>query len=542
MAENEPAPPDALSPPAKEGGGALWEIVAILVAIAIGVAVGWFYGRTMWLASGGASEAVETLEKTLEQKKAFAAKEATRAEEADAAGHQKQATIHRNEAQRLLGHIPTIEMRLEASRTIVRNAQAAEGQAWHTTALYVYEFTRFLGEMFLRGLTLLVIPLVVTSMICGVTSLGDVRKLGRLGGWTVGYYMLTTGVAVLIGLALVSAIRPGVGADDTFAYVKKDVEEKQDSTLLGTLLDVFRGKADESGRRPDGEGMFPKNLVAAASTTNVLGLIAFSLLFGGALTMVGPVGRTAIEFFRGANEAVMKIVELVMFVAPLGIYGLVASEIAKNGGAEGVGEELRRLSWYAATVMIGLGIHAVFLANVLWLGGRRNPFLYTRNVLRALLTAMSTSSSSATLPVTLECVEEDNGVSEKSAGFVLPLGATINMDGTALYEAVAVIFIAQSIGMGLTAGQLLIIFLTATLAAVGAAGIPSAGLVTMVLVLNAAGVPMSGIGAILAIDWFLDRLRTTVNVYGDTIGAAVIDQRVLLPQNTKLEQQPEDPL
>jgi Na+/H+-dicarboxylate symporter len=311
--------------------------------------------------------------------------------------------------------------------------------------------------------------------------------------------------------------------------------------VLDTLLDVVRGKgelwfkvpADDSQnlvptqRHDDGGGMFPRNLFEAASGTNVLGLLIFALFFGGALTTLGEKGKTAIEFFHAANEAVMKLVHLVMFVAPIGIYGLVAGKIAENGGGQAFGEELGRLTFYAMTVLVGLAIHVVFLAALLPLLAKRNPFVYTYNMLRSLLTAMSTASSSASLPVTFECVEEKNDVSNRSAGFVLPLGATINMDGTALYEAVAVIFIAQSIGLELSLAQFVVIFLTATLAAVGAAGIPEAGLVTMVIVLTAAGVPTTGIGTILAIDWFLDRMRTTVNVYGDAVGAAIVDTQVV---------------
>jgi Na+/H+-dicarboxylate symporter len=330
-------------------------------------------------------------------------------------------------------------------------------------------------------------------------------------------------VAVFIGIVLVLVIRPGEAADDTFSYVPPGVQEKEQATVLETVLDVFRGK-EEKG---DGGGMFPRNLLTAATQTNVLGLLIFALFFGGALTMIGKKGQAAIDFFHGANEAIMKLVHLVMFLAPVGIYGLVASKIADNGGGSAFGEELGRLAYYAMTVLVGLGIHVVFLAALLPLLARRNPFEYTYNMLRSLLTAMSTASSSASLPVTFECVEEKNGVSNRSAGFVLPLGATINMDGTALYEAVAVIFIAQSIGMDLSLAQLIVIFLTATLAAIGAAGIPEAGLVTMVIVLSAAGVPMAGIGTILAIDWFLDRMRTTVNVYGDSVGAAIVDARVV---------------
>ncbi len=204
----------------------------------------------------------------------------------------------------------------------------------------------------------------------------------------------------------------------------------------------------------------------------------------------------------------------------------MAFNIAKKGGGAAFGTQVAQLSKYVFTVGLGLLLHSILLTVLLWLFTRRNPFRYLYGVARALLTAATTASSSATLPVSMECVEENNDVSNKTASFVLPLGATINMDGTALYEAVAVIFIAQSMNVPLSAGALVVIFLTATLAAVGAAGIPEAGLVTMVIVLTAVGLPISGIGIILAIDWFLDRLRTTVNVYGDTIGAGVIDHYV----------------
>jgi Na+/H+-dicarboxylate symporter len=214
-----------------------------------------------------------------------------------------------------------------------------------------------------------------------------------------------------------------------------------------------------------------------------------------------------------------------MWFAPLGIFGLVAFNIATKGGGAAFGAELAKLSKYVGTVSVGLLIHGAVLCLILWTLGRRNPFRFLVGVARAILTAFTTSSSSATLPITIECVEEQ-GVSQKAAGFVLPLGATVNMDGTALYEAVAAVFIAQSVGVPLDMGAMFVVFLTATLAAIGAAGIPQAGLVTMVIVLTAVGLPISGIGLILAIDWFLDRLRTSVNVFGDTVGSAVIDRYV----------------
>ena len=494
-------------------------LIAILIAIVIGVLVGVFYGRQMWLASGEVVHYRDQLEKTFDQKEEFA-KEAEAEAEAATDADQRERLLQR--AERLRSHKPIIQERIEEIEALEAKAEKDKDSAAFQFAGIFAILTEFVGDIFLQVLKLLVIPLVVTSMICGITSLGDIRKIGRMGGWTIGYYVLTMAVAVFIGIALVTVIEPGKQADDTFSYVKPSVQDKEGTGIVETLLNVFRGREGD-----DGGGMFPSNIFQAATNTNVLALIVFAIIFGGALTTVGEKGATAIAFFEGANEAVMKMVHLVMLFAPVGIYGLVAWNIAKNGGGEAFYEEIRKLGWYVATVLIGLSLHVVFLCFLLTVLGRRNPFAYVLGILRALLTAMTTASSSATLPVTIECVEDNNGVSNRSASFVAPLGATVNMDGTALYEAVAVIFIAQSIGMQLPLAKLVVIFFTATLAAVGAAGIPEAGLVTMVIVLQAAGVPISGIGTILAIDWFLDRMRTTVNVCGDAIGCAIVDERVV---------------
>jgi Na+/H+-dicarboxylate symporter len=257
---------------------------------------------------------------------------------------------------------------------------------------------------------------------------------------------------------------------------------------------------------------------------DILPLIIFSLVFGGVLTTLGEPGKRAIEFFDTINSAIMKIVHLLMYFAPFGVFALIASKLGAAGGGELFLAELAKVGKYAATVISALLIHGiVVLPIILYLTTYRSPFIYFKNVTEALTTAFSTASSSATLPVTIECAEKNNRVSRKSALFVLPLGATVNMDGTALYESVAALFIAQMMGIHLGFGEQLIVFLTATLAAVGAAGIPEAGLVTMVMVLQSVGLPLEGIGMLLSIDWFLDRCRTTVNVWGDSIGASVVD-------------------
>lgn len=499
MADLSPTNASPSNAPSTTAG--LGGLIAIVVAIILGVIVGLTYGRSMWIAGGGPAEEIVQLEATILQKEARAAEI-----EADDPA----------EAARLRGHIPLIEGRLPQLRQHVKNQPASFGMP-----LVAWEFTKFCGEMFLQALRMLVVPLVVTSMICGITSLGDVRKLGKIGGWTLFYYLSTASAAVLLGIVLVQIIQPGTDTDDTFAYVTESVQAKQAMSPVETLLNVFRGRPGEPA-----SGMVPSNIFLAAAETNVLGLIGFAIVFGACLTLLGEQGKVVVDFFQGANEAIMKMVHLVMWLAPLGIFGLVAWNIAKKGGGAAFGAELSKLGLYVGTVSLGLVLHTVLLCVLLWLFTRRNPLAYMFGMSRALLTAVTTSSSSATLPITMQCVEENNSVSPKSAGFVLPLGATINMDGTALYEAVAVIFIAQSLGIELSIGALIVIFLTATLAAIGAAGIPEAGLVTMVIVLTAVGLPISGIGLILAIDWFLDRLRTTVNVFGDSVGAGIIDHYV----------------
>ena len=274
-------------------------------------------------------------------------------------------------------------------------------------------------------------------------------------------------------------------------------------------------------------GLIPRNLFKAMANNNILPLIVFSLIFGGILTTLGRKGKPVIELFEGLNEAFLKFIRLLMYFAPVGILGLIAARLgqAELSQAGGFAAEISRMGKYFFTVIIGLLLHALLvLTPIIYIFAKRNIWQYITNISPALLTAFSTASSSATLPVTIECVEEKNKVSSRTASFVLPLGATINMDGTALYEAVAAIFIAQVYGIPLSPVAQVIIFLTATLAAIGAAGIPEAGLVTMVIVLNAVGLPTDGIAMILAIDWFLDRCRTTVNVLGDSVGAAIIDR------------------
>jgi Na+/H+-dicarboxylate symporter len=377
----------------------------------------------------------------------------------------------------------------------------------------------FIGDLFLQALFALVVPLVMSSMIVGIASLGDVRKLGSIGLRTVLFFMMTTGLAVLVGLILVVTIHPGTPAeapnlDSSPTHISSISEKVEDKPT--TLGDLFKSILTR---------LVPKNLFAAMAETDILPLIVFALIFGGVLTTIGEKGALVIRIFEGINEAMMAIVHLLMWVAPVGIGALLAGRLGEAGGFVGFWPQLASLGTYVGTVLLALAIHGfVTLPLALRFLGQRSVPTYAKAMSTPLMTAFSTSSSSATLPLTMESLIEEAKVSRRVTSFVVPLGATINMNGTALYEAVAAMFIAQTYGIEMGLGETIIVLLTATLSAIGAAGIPEAGLVTLVIVLKAVDLPIEGISLILVVDWFLDRCRTTVNVWGDAVGAAVIDR------------------
>ena len=365
----------------------------------------------------------------------------------------------------------------------------------------------WIGEMFLDTLKMLVIPLIVSSMIVGITGLGDIRKVGKAGTITLIYFLSTSGIAVIAGIIVVNIVQPGLGVE-----LITDIPEKVAGKESIGITDIL-------------QSFVTPNLFQSMAKMEILPIIMFSLVFGGVLTTLGEKGKLVISVFDGINIAIMKIVHLVMYFAPLGVFALISSKLGAAGGGDLFLAELLKIGKFAATVISGLLIHALItLPAILYFVAKQNPLTYFKNMSGALTTALSTASSAATLPVTIECVEEENKISRRTTLFVIPLGATVNMNGTALYESIAAIFIAQMVGIHLGLGDQVLIFLTATLAAIGAAGIPEAGLVTMVIVLQAVGLPLEGIGMLLSIDWFLDRLRTSVNVWGDSIGAAVVDR------------------
>jgi len=358
-----------------------------------------------------------------------------------------------------------------------------------------------LGDLFVKLLKMLIVPLIVASMIMGVARVGDVRKLGSLGGKTFAFYILTTFMSVAIGLLMVNLIRPGIGGSAMGA--EAPAAAGTSVTVSGILL-----------------GMVPANPIKAAAEGQILPLIVFCLLFGAVLTTMGSRAKPLVDFFDSLNEAMMKLTHWVIWLTPYGVFCLIAAVIATTG--PGI---FANVGKYMICVILGLTVHAVVvLPLLLFFVGRTDPRRFLSKVAPALTTAFSTASSSATLPLTLECVEDEAQIPKRVASFVLPLGATINMDGTALYESVAAVFIAQLYGIDLSFGQQVLVFLTATLAAIGAAGIPSAGLVTLAIVLGAVGLPLHGIGMIVAVDRILDMFRTTVNVWGDATGSAVVSR------------------
>ncbi len=368
-------------------------------------------------------------------------------------------------------------------------------------------YTNWMGDLFLRALNMIIIPLILCSITSGVASVGSSGALGRLGLKTLSYYIFSTLAAIVTGFFFVSVIKPGVGAELGFTAPVENLSAATES-FGGTLLKIV-----------------PVNIFQSIVEGNMLSIIFFAILFGYFITKVEDKSRLLLtDIINSALDVIMKITMFVIKFTPAGIFGITAKVIAQQIlMGNNVGEIISRLGIYFITVLAGLLVHAfITLPLSVRLLGRANPVKHFKNMATPILTAFSTSSSNATLPLSMEAVEEKNGVSNKIASFTLPLGATINMNGTALYECVAVMFIAQAYGIDLSFSQQLVVIFTALLAAIGSAGIPMAGLVMMAVVLNAVGLPLEGIGLILAVDRILDMFRTAVNVYGDTCCAVII--------------------
>ncbi|MFA5535103.1 MAG: dicarboxylate/amino acid:cation symporter, partial [Mariniphaga sp.] len=365
-------------------------------------------------------------------------------------------------------------------------------------------YVSWLGDLFLRALKMVIIPLVFSSIISGVTSMGDGKNLGRLGIKTIAYYLTTSTLAILTGLFVVNIVKPGVGVDLGFS---KTVEGLEGSA--GSVKDIFYR-------------LIPENIVDSMAQGAILPVIFFAILLGYFITRTEEKHRQILTgFFDAFFEVMMKITLFIIRFTPLGIFGIVSAEVSRN--ANDLGAIAGSLAIYSLCVVAGLLFHGlVSLPLIVRYVGKARPYAHLKNMTVPLLTAFSTSSSSATLPLTMEALENNSGISNRISSFTVPLGATINMDGTALYECVAAMFIAQAYGVDLTFVQQMLVVITALLASVGAAGIPMAGLVMMTVVLTAVGLPLEGIGLVLAVDRVLDMIRTTINVWSDSCGALLI--------------------
>lgn len=366
------------------------------------------------------------------------------------------------------------------------------------------KYVEWMGTLFLRALQMIIVPLIFSSIVSGVTGLGSAQNLGRMSLKTISYYIFTSLFAIITGLILVNLIKPGIGADLGFSRVVEELGATRDS-FGQTLLKII-----------------PTNIIESMANGDLPAIIFFAIFFGFFATRVIPEYREpVVTFFNAIFEIMMKITMFVIKFTPLGIFGIVAGIMADNAG--NLMNIFGRMGAYMITVILALSIHAfITLPLLVKVLGRASPLKHFRGMSVPLLTAFSTSSSSATLPLTMEAVEFNSGVSNKTSSFVLPLGATINMDGTALYQCIAVLFIAQAYGVELTILQQVIVIITALLASIGAAGIPMAGLVIITVILSAVGLPLEGVGLILAVDRPLDMFRTTVNVWSDSCGAVII--------------------
>ncbi len=374
-------------------------------------------------------------------------------------------------------------------------------------------YVKPLGTIFIRLLKMVIVPLVFSSIFMSMINLGTPEALGTMGRRAVVYYFLTTALAVFVGLIFVNLIQPGVGADlgsQGLEGLSTSMSEKVQGqgglyeTILGVIISAV-----------------PTNPVNALANAKVLQIIVFALMFGAVALYMRKESQPVVTLMDSVEKMSLRLTHVIMKFAPIGIFVLMLDVMAKSGFTA-----IISLSKYIAAVLIGLLCHACFLMFLASAKLKKSPWFILQALSAPLLTAFSTSSSAATLPITMTAVEENLGVDQDTAKFVLPLGATINMDGTALYESVAAIFIAQAYGIDLSIGQQIIIFMTASLAAIGAAAIPGAGLITMSIVLGAVGLPIEGIGLILAVDRLLDMFRTTVNVFGDCVGTVIVDMHV----------------
>jgi len=384
---------------------------------------------------------------------------------------------------------------------------------------FIKDWIKPFGTIFINSLKLIAIPLILAALIKGVSDLKDISKLSKMGGRTIVIYIITTVIAVSIGLVLVNIVKPGNSISDKTrtelvdGYSNKTTKYKDEAS-----------KQKESGPLQALIDLVPQNIFeAATSNRNMLQVIFFAVFFGiGLILIPEEKAKTVKSFFDGFNEVILKMVDLIMLAAPYGVFALLAALIAESPSVD----LFKALAWYALTVILGLALMIIIYNVLVFIFTKKRPSFFMKAISPAQLLAFSTSSSAATLPVTMERVTEHIGVEEEVASFVLPIGATINMDGTSLYQAVAAVFIAQAFGMDLSFGTQLGIIATATLASIGSAAVPGAGMVMLVGVLGYAGIPEAGLALIFAVDRPLDMCRTVVNVTGDASVSMLVAKSV----------------
>lgn len=379
----------------------------------------------------------------------------------------------------------------------------------------VSDWIKPFGNMFINVLKLLAVPLILASLIKGVSDLKDISKLSKMGGKTIGIYLITTVIAVSIGLIMVNIIKPGNSiSEETREEMMQNYKADTDYKIQEAT------KQRELGPLHAMEEIIPDNIFSAASSNgNMLQVIFFAIFFGIGLILIPERNAAPVKkFFDSFNDVILKLIDLIMLAAPYGVFALLAALIAESPSLD----LFKALAWYSLCVILGLLLMIGVYVLAIWIFTKRTPSFFISGISPAQLLAFSTSSSAATLPVTMECVEENLGVEEEVSSFVLPIGATINMDGTSLYQAVAAVFIAQAFGMHLDLTAQLGIIATATLASIGSAAVPGAGMVMLVIVLSQAGIPEAGLALIFAVDRPLDMCRTVVNVTGDSAVAMMV--------------------
>ncbi len=393
---------------------------------------------------------------------------------------------------------------------------------------FVSDWIKPFGNIFINALKLIAVPLILASLIKGISDLKDISKLSQMGTRTIVTYIITTVIAVSIGLGLVNIIKPGSAISEE---TRTDLISSYETDASVRIADAQRQK--EAGPLQALEDIVPSNIFGAASDNgNMLQVIFFAIFFGiGLILIPEAVGKPVKDFFDGFNEVILKMIDLIMLAAPYGVFALLAALVVESPSTD----LFAALAMYALTVLIGLALMIGFYILIVWIFTKNKPGFFLNGIAPAQLLAFSTSSSAATLPVTMERVEEHLGVHKEVTSFVLPIGATINMDGTSLYQAVAAVFIAQAFGIDLSVGAQLGIIVTATLASIGSAAVPGAGMVMLVIVLAQAGIPEAGLALIFAIDRPLDMCRTTVNVTGDAAVSMMVAKSVdkLGPPNVK---------